>query len=239
MAGLAVNVDHVATIREARGVAYPDPVAAAVMVEMAGADGVVVHLRGDRRHIQPRDVRLIRQIVQTRLVLEMAPTQEMVGIALEVVPDQVTLVPERPDEITTMGGMDVAMHREQIEAAMASLHDARIPVSIFVDPEADQVKNAHKVNAQIIEVHTGGFCEARDPGRKTREFEKIVSTARLANKLGLGVHAGHGIDYQSIKAFVGVNEIEEYSIGHSIVSHAVFVGMERAVREMLDLVRSL
>jgi pyridoxine 5-phosphate synthase len=239
MAKLAVNVDHVATLRQARGVAYPDPVAAAVIVEIAGADGVVVHLRGDRRHIQPRDVRLIRQTARTKLVLEMAVTAENLEFALETVPDQVTLVPERHDEITTLGGMDVAAGMREVEEAIATLNNARIPVSLFVDPSPDQMKHAHKAGAQIVELHTGAFCEAAGQVRRAQELEKVVTAARYAHKIGLRVHAGHGLCYQSVQAFSGVKEIEEFSIGHSIVSHAVFVGLDRAVKEMLALVRAL
>ncbi|MBI9076735.1 MAG: pyridoxine 5'-phosphate synthase [Desulfatibacillum sp.] len=235
MAGLAVNVDHVATLRQARGVNYPDPVAAAVLVELAGADGVVVHLREDRRHIQDRDVRVIRQIVQSKLILEMAATPGMIGIALEVKPDQVTLVPEKREEITTEGGLDVVMHKDMVAEAIKTLQGGGMKVSLFVDPSVDQIKAAHKVGANVVELHTGDFCEKRTP----RAMAAIQEAARLARKVGLEVHAGHGIDIRSIKDFVGVKEIQEFSIGHSIISRAVFIGLDAAVKEMLALARQV
>ena len=233
MAGLAVNVDHVATLRQARGVDYPDPVAAAVLVELAGADGVVVHLREDRRHIQDRDVRIIRQIVQSKLILEMAATPEMIGIALEVKPHQVTLVPEKREEVTTEGGLDVVMHKDTVAEAVKTLQGGRIKVSLFVDPAIDQIKAAHKVGANVVELHTGDFCE----NRSRKAMMAIQEAARLARKVGLEVHAGHGIDFRSIRDFVGVKEIQEFSIGHSIISRAVFIGLDAAVREMHALAR--
>ncbi len=239
MAGLSVNVDHVATLRQARGAKYPDPVGAAVIVEIAGADGVVVHLREDRRHIQDRDVRLIRKIVQTKLILEMAATPEMVGIALDVRPDQATLVPEKRQEITTEGGLDLIMNREKVAEAVRTLHGGGIKVSLFVDPNVDQIKMAHKVDADVVEIHTGEFCDSDTPKSKKKALRAIIETAKLARKLGLGVHAGHGIDYHSIQAFVGLPEIQEFSIGHSIISKAVFIGLEAAVREMQILARQV
>ncbi|MFC1896440.1 pyridoxine 5'-phosphate synthase [Thermodesulfobacteriota bacterium] len=239
MAGLAVNVDHVATLRQARGVVYPDPVSAAVLVELAGADGVVVHLREDRRHIQDRDVRLIRQIAQTKLILEMASVREMIEIALEVRPDQVTLVPERREEVTTEGGLDLTARKDAVAATVRELHSDGMLVSIFVDPDAQQIRCAKEVQADIVEIHTGMFCEAKSARDRFEALSKIVEAAKLAHSVGLSVHAGHGIDYHSILSFTGVSEIEEFSIGHSIVSRAVFIGLQEAVREMLSLVRSL
>jgi pyridoxine 5-phosphate synthase len=239
MAGLAVNIDHIATLREARKVNYPDPVAAAVLAELAGADGIVCHLREDRRHIQDRDVRLLRKVVQTKLILEMAATSEMVGIALDVRPDAVTLVPENREEVTTEGGLDLIVHNKSIDETIGALQNNGIPVSIFIDPEPEQIKLAHQFGANMIEIHTGVFCEAGTDTKRKQAFSKIVDAAKLAKKLKLGVNAGHGLCYNTIKAFSGLSEIDEYSIGHSIVSRAALVGMQRAVKEMRDLIRSL
>lgn len=239
MAGLAVNIDHIATLREARKVNYPDPVAAAVLVELAGADGVVCHLREDRRHIQDRDVRLLRKVVQSKLILEMAATSEMVGIALDVRPDLVTLVPESREEITTEGGVDLIVQSKSITETIGALQNNGIPVSIFIDPEPEQIKVAHQAGANMIEIHTGVFCEATGNAKREQALAKIVDAAKLAKKLKLGVNAGHGLCYNTIKAFKGLSEIDEYSIGHSIVSRAALVGMDRAVREMKALINTL
>lgn len=239
MAGLAVNVDHVATLREARGVSYPDPVAAAVLVELAGADGIVVHLREDRRHIHDRDVRILRKLVQTKLILEMASTPEMVGIALDIKPDLVTLVPEKREELTTEGGLDLMIHKDSIAETVVLLQNSGIPVSIFIDPAPEQIKVAHQINASIVEIHTGTFCDATTPKKREHTFSAIVDAVKLAHKLKMGVNAGHGLCYKTIKAFRGLNEINEFSIGHSIVSRALLTGMESAVREMLRLIRKL
>ena len=239
MAGLAVNVDHVATIRQARMINIPDPVTAGAIVEMAGADGVVVHLREDRRHIQDRDVQILRKTVKTKLILEMAATSEMVAIASEIKPDLVTLVPERREELTTEGGLDLVSHREPVAEAIRLLQGSAIPVSIFVDPDPDQIKIAHRIDANFIEIHTGTFCDAVTPQEKSEAFEKVVSSAKLAHKLRLGVNAGHGLGYETIKAFKGISEIDEFSIGHSIIARAVFVGLERAVRDMATLIKEL
>ncbi|MCP4373733.1 MAG: pyridoxine 5'-phosphate synthase [Deltaproteobacteria bacterium] len=239
MAGLAVNVDHIATLRQLRGVSYPDPVAAAVLAELAGADGIVVHLRKDRRHIQDRDVRIIRKIVQTKLILEMASTTEMLGIALDIKPDLVTLVPETREEITTEGGMDLVVHKAAVTETIRTLQNSGIPVSIFIDPEPEQLKLAHHAKANLIEIHTGTFCDATTSKKKKQAFSKIVDAVKLAHKLRLGINVGHGICYNTIKAFKGLNEIDEFSIGHSIVSRASLVGMERAVKEMAALIKEL
>ncbi len=239
MAGLAVNVDHVATLREARKTTCPDPVTAAALVELAGADGVVVHLREDRRHIKDRDVRIIRQTVQTRLILEMAATNEMVAVALEIRPDLVTLVPEKREELTTEGGLDLVVHRDHIEDAIGSLHQGDIPVSLFVDPDPDQIKIAHKINADMVEIHTGIFCDAETREQREETFKQIVNSAKMSTKLKMGVNAGHGLDYNTIKAFKGVREIDEFSIGHSIIARSVMVGIDRAVREMIALIKEL
>ena len=237
MADLCVNVDHVATIREARGGSEPDPVVAAGIVELAGADGVVVHLREDRRHIQDRDLRLIRQIVRTRLVLEMAPTGEMIEIARDVRPDVVTLVPERREEITTEGGLDVMANESVVRDAIRRLNDSGIPVTLFVDPERDQIEASKDVGAQNIEIHTGRYAEAKGADQREREFEALVKACRLGADLGLGVHVGHGLNYHNVVPLTSIPEIEEYSIGHSIISKAVLVGLDRAVRDMVALIK--
>ena len=239
MAELAVNVDHVATLRQARGIDYPDPVAAAVAAETAGADAIVVHLREDRRHIQERDVRLLRQIVQSKLILEMAATSEMLGIALDILPHTVTLVPEKREELTTEGGLDLATHQDTIREAVSTLKNGGIGVCIFIDPDLEQIKIAHKIDADMIEIHTGAFCDAATEVEAQREFLRIVDAAKIGTKLKLGVNAGHGICYNTIKAFEGLREIREFSIGHSIVARAVLVGMDRAVRDMKQLIKAL
>jgi pyridoxine 5-phosphate synthase len=239
MAGLAVNVDHIATIREARRANYPDPVSAAILAELAGADGIVVHLREDRRHIHDRDVRILREVVQTKLILEMASTTEMVGIAFDIKPDLVTLVPERREEVTTEGGLDLIIHKNTVSETVGALQDSGIPVSIFIDPDPEQIKLAHQINASMVEIHTGVFCDAQSEKKREKAFGKIIDAAKLASKLKLGVNAGHGLCYQSIKNFKGLREIDEFSIGHSIVSRAAMVGMQVAVREMVELVKEL
>ncbi|MCD4740906.1 MAG: pyridoxine 5'-phosphate synthase [Desulfobacteraceae bacterium] len=239
MAHLAVNVDHVATLREARGAKYPEPVAAAIAAETAGADGVVVHLREDRRHIHERDVRILRQIVRTKLILEMAATTEMLGIALDIKPDVVTLVPEKREELTTEGGLDIITHKDNIKDAVATLKNNGIDVCIFIDPDLDQIKTAHRIDADMIEIHTGAFCDATSEHKKTAEFSRIVDAAKIGNKLKLGVNAGHGICYNTIKAFKGLNEINEFSIGHSIISRAILTGMDQAVKDMVQLIKEL
>lgn len=239
MPSLAVNVDHVATLREARNIDIPDPVTAAAIVELAGADGVVVHLRQDRRHIQDRDVRLLRETIKTKLILEMAATSEMVAIAVETKPDLVTFVPEKREELTTEGGLDLHLHKDIVADAIQSLQEAEIPVSIFVDPDLDQIKLAHRINANFVEIHTGTFCDAYKQKERSEAFDKIVNSAKLAHKLKLGVNAGHGLGYQTVKAFKGLSEIDEFSIGHSIIARAVLVGLDQAVREMIALIKEL
>ena len=240
MAGLAVNIDHVAILRNTReGVSYPDPVAAAVLAELAGVDGIVIHLREDRRHIQDRDLKILRKIVQTKLILEMASTDEMVGIALDIKPDLVTLVPERREELTTEGGLDLIVHKNAVAETVGTLQNSGIPASIFIDPDPDQIKLAHRIDTTMVEIHTGTFCEAKTYKKRNQAFSNIVDAAKLAHKLRIGVNAGHGLCYNTIKAFKGLHEIDEFSIGHSIVSRAVLVGMERAVKEMLALIKEL
>jgi pyridoxine 5-phosphate synthase len=240
MAGLAVNIDHVATLRNTReGVSYPDPVAAAVLAELAGVNGIVIHLREDRRHIQDRDLKILRKIVQTKLILEMASTDEMVGIALDIKPDLVTLVPERREELTTEGGLDLIVHKNAVAETVGTLQNSGIPASIFIDPDPDQIKLAHRIDTTMVEIHTGTFCEAKTYKKRNQAFSNIVDAAKLAHKLRIGVNASHGLCYNTIKAFKGLHEIDEFSIGHSIVSRAVLVGMERAVKEMLALIKEL
>ena len=236
MARLSVNVDHVATIREARKIKEPDPVTAAALAELAGADGIIVHLREDRRHIKDRDLRLLRETVKTKLILEMAATEEMVRIALDVKPEMVTLVPEKREELTTEGGLDINMNKEHVRESVLMLQEKGILVSLFVDPDIDQIKAAHKVSSDYVEIHTGRFCEAYDRTEQEGELERILTSVKMASKLKLGINAGHGLNYQNIKTLIGIEEIEEFSIGHSIVSRALLVGIDRAVREMIELI---
>jgi pyridoxine 5-phosphate synthase len=235
-ARLGVNVDHVATLRQSRRTSYPDPVAAAVMAELAGADQITIHLREDRRHIQERDLQVMRKTVTTRLNLEMAATQEMVKIAYEVKPDVVTLVPERREELTTEGGLDVVGGREAVRKAVKTLRDADILVSLFIDPDLDQVKAAHRAEAEVVEFHTGRYCDARLASDRRKELSRLVDACKAAAKLGLAVAAGHGLNYQNVGPVAAIAEVEELNIGHSIVARAVLVGMERAVREMKELI---
>lgn len=237
MARLGVNIDHVATLRQARGGSEPDPVAAAAMAELAGADGITVHLREDRRHIQDRDLKILRQTVQTRLNLEMAATDEMVAIALSVKPEACTLVPEKRAELTTEGGLDVRIHLEALKLAIAKLQQGGILVSLFIDPDPDQIKAANKAGADYIEIHTGAFAEACGWKAQEQELIKIENGVKLAKKLDLGVNAGHGLDYINIKKVAALGGIEEFNIGHSIMSRAILVGLDRAVRDMSELVR--
>ncbi|MCB2187384.1 MAG: pyridoxine 5'-phosphate synthase [Deltaproteobacteria bacterium] len=238
MARLSVNVDHVATLRQARGIDEPDPVWAAVLAEKAGADGIIVHLREDRRHIQDRDLQVLRQVVKTRLNMEMAATDEMVGIAGQVKPDLCTLVPEKRQEVTTEGGLDVVGHQEAVKDAVSRLNRAGIAVSLFIDPQAEQVKAAHLTGAQVVELHTGAYANAKDDLARQRLLGHLEDSARLATRVGLRVAAGHGLNLKNIRPILRFPEVDEYSIGHSIVSRAVFVGFEQAVGEMLELVRT-
>jgi len=212
-------------------------VAAAVLAELGGADGIVVHLREDRRHIQDRDLRLLREVVQTKLDLEMAATEEMVRIAMDIKPHLVTFVPERRQELTTEGGLDVAGNRERIKDLITLLHQCGIAVSVFIDPELEQIKSARRVEADCIELHTGRYANATGLKEQDSEFEALVQAGRAAYKLELVVNAGHGLDYRNVRRLRTIPEIVEYNIGHSIIAHAVSVGLERAVREMKDLLR--
>jgi pyridoxine 5-phosphate synthase len=236
MPRLAVNVDHVANIRQARRIDIPDPVTAAALAELAGAHGIVVHLREDRRHIQDRDVRLLRETVKTKLNLEMAATREMVGLAGKIKPDLVTLVPEKREELTTEGGLDVKGKAGSLEKAIGELRDAGISVSAFVDPEVAQIKASIDVGADIVELHTGAYAEAEGEEARLIEVKKIAKAATFASKGGLLVSAGHGLDYRNVELIADIDEVEELSIGHSIVARAVMVGMTQAVLEMLALI---
>ncbi len=239
MAGLAVKVDQVAALRAVRKSQFPDPVTAAALAEVAGADGIIVHLRQDRRHIKDRDVRILRSIVQSRLILEMVSTSEMVGVALDIKPDLVTLVPEKREESTADGGLDLIVHRDDITETVATLQNSGIPVGLLVDPEPEQIKLAHKSNATMVEVHTGTYCDAKTAQKRHQAFLNIVDAVKLAYKLKLSVKAGRGLGYKTIKAFKGIPEIDEFSIGHSIVSRAILTGMQPAVAEMIRLIAAL
>lgn len=236
MPTLGVNIDHIATIRQARRTVEPDPVAAAVLAELAGADGITVHLREDRRHIQDRDVRLLRQTVRTHLNLEMAATDEMVTIALELQPDYVTLVPERRQEVTTEGGLDVAGQLDRIGSVVATLQAAQIPVSLFIDADANQIQAASQVQAQLIELHTGRYAEANTETDQINQLESLRQGSQMALDRGLRVNAGHGLTYWNTAPVAAIPGMEELNIGHTIISRAVLVGLERAVREMKQIV---
>ena len=237
MAKLGVNIDHVATIRQARGGSEPDPIAAAAIAELAGADGITIHLREDRRHIQDRDLKLLRQTVRTKLNLEMAAIEEMIDIALVVKPDMCTLVPEKRQELTTEGGLDVRLQALSLEKAIARLHDGGILTSIFIDSDSDQIKAANRIGADYVEIHTGSFADALDWKSEEQELIKIENAIKLAAKLGLGVNAGHGLNYTNIKKVAALGGVEEFNIGHSIISKAVLVGLDRAVRDMVELIK--
>jgi len=231
---LGVNIDHVATIRQARGGVDPEPVMAATLAILGGADGITVHLREDRRHIQDRDVRLLREFVSVEFNLEMAATPEMIGIARRIKPDLVTLVPEKRQELTTEGGLDVRSQKRAIQGAIEKIHAARIPVSLFINPEGESVDLAREIGADMVEIHTGMYADAR--GRtKDRELSRVAEAVRRALDAGLLVNAGHGLNYQNVSRIAALEGLRGLYIGHSIVSRAVFVGLERAVREMKEI----
>jgi pyridoxine 5-phosphate synthase len=234
---LGVNIDHVATIRQARRAPEPDPIAAAVLAELAGADGITAHLREDRRHIQDRDVHLLRATVSTHLNLEMAATEEMVKIALEIQPDYVTLVPERREEITTEGGLDIAGQLERLKEVVDRLQSAHIPVSLFIDPDPIQIKASRATGARFIELHTGSYANAVKEIDRQQQLAKLKQGCIEAVALGLRVNAGHGLTYRNVYPVACLPGMEELNIGHSIVSRAVLVGMERAIREMKAAMR--
>ncbi len=235
MIKLGVNIDHVATLREARGGIEPEPVAAAAICELAGAHGITIHLREDRRHIQDRDLDLLRKTVQTKLNLEMANAAEIVEIAITTKPEQCTLVPEKREEVTTEGGLDVKGNLNPITDTVTRLKDAGIIVSLFIDPEPEQIYASAIAGAQFIELHTGCYANARGEEAQQEELEKLITSAEIAIKNGLRINAGHGLNYINVTAMRRLPQIEELNIGHSIISRAVFVGLERAVKEMLAL----
>lgn len=237
MAKLSINVDHVATLRQARMASEPDPVAAAVAADMAGADGITIHLRGDRRHIQDRDLKLLRQVVKSALNLEMAATDEMLEIALLVKPDMVTLVPEKEGELTTEGGLDVEGNYEQLNQATGKLQLNGILVSLFVNPDEESIKTSAKLRADYVEINTDSYACARGVGDQIAQLERLEKMAALAHRLNLGINMGHGLDYRNVVNLVQIPHVHEFSIGHAVVARAVLVGFERAVREMSDLVR--
>jgi pyridoxine 5-phosphate synthase len=233
---LGVNIDHVATLRQARRARYPDPMYAALIAEEAGADSITLHLREDRRHIQDRDVTAMREALQTRMNLEMAVTDEMLRIAQSVKPQDVCLVPESRQEITTEGGLDVIAHQARVQAATAALHGAGIRVSLFIDPDEAQIEAARRAGAPVIELHTGAYADAHGSGR-AREFERLRAAAKFAASLGLTVNAGHGLNYHNVEPIAAIPEIIELNIGHSIVARAIIDGLANAVRDMKDLMR--
>ncbi len=236
MTQLSINVDHVATIREARGIQEPDPVHAAGICELAGATGIVVHLREDRRHIQDRDVQILRQTVKTKLNLEMATSKEIIKIALKLKPDLITLVPEKRQELTTEGGLSITANEKKIRRTIEKMTDKEIPVSLFIDPDAEQIEAAADVGATFVELHTGRYCDALTDKERDREFLLIERSAELARESGLRVNAGHGLDYLTTARVAALDTIEELSIGHAIITRAIFVGLDQAVREMLDII---
>lgn len=233
---LGVNVDHVATVREARKTYEPDPIMAATLALLGGADGITVHLREDRRHINDRDLRLLREVVHNELNLEMAATEEMVRIAKDIKPDMVTLVPEKRLELTTEGGLDMIGQKEHIKTVINKLHDANIPVSLFVNPHIIDIDIAKEIDADMVEIHTGFFSNARGK-KQENELHRIIESVKVAKKLGLPVNAGHGLNYFNVRQISSIDGIRGLYIGHSIISRAVLVGIERAVREMKDLIR--
>ena len=237
MPTLGVNIDHIATIRQARRTVEPDPVAAAVLAELAGADGITVHLREDRRHIQDRDVRLLRQTVRTHLNLEMAATDEMVAIALDVKPDYVTLVPEKREEVTTEGGLDVAGQVDRMTQIVKTLQSKGIPVSLFIDADPKQIEASASIQAQFIELHTGQYAEASSEASRAKELEILATGCQQAIAAGLRVNAGHGLTYWNVHPVASLPGMEELNIGHTIISRAALVGLERAVREMKQAIR--
>jgi pyridoxine 5-phosphate synthase len=235
---LGVNVDHVATVREARRARQPDPVTAALLAEEAGADQITAHLREDRRHIQDRDIRLLRELVKTRLNLEMAATEEMIGVALSVRPDSATLVPEKREELTTEGGLNVRESRMRIHEAVTRLQGAGVRTSLFIDPDQAQVEEAKRVGAAVVELHTGRYADADTEEARDAELERIADAAALAVKMGLEAVAGHGLDYRNVARVAAVRDLTELNIGHAIVARAVTCGIGPAVAEMVALIRA-
>jgi pyridoxine 5-phosphate synthase len=239
MAGLAVKIDHVAALRNAQKSQSPDPVTAATIAEMAGADGITVHLRLDRKYINDRDVRILRSVVQSKLILETASASEMVGVALDIKPDLVILVPEKREEFTAEGGLDLIVHRSDIYDTVATLQNSGIPAGLLVDPEPEQIRLAHKIGASLVEIHTATYCDAKTAQKRHQAFLNIVDAVKLAHKLKFSVKVGRGLCYKTVKAFKKIDEIDEFSIGHSIISRAVLIGMQAAVADMRSLILAL
>jgi len=236
---LGVNIDHVATLRQVRGTPFPEPIQAALVAEQAGADAITLHLREDRRHIQDRDVEALRPILQTRMNLEMATTPEMAAVARRIRPTDCCLVPERREELTTEGGLDVASRQFELTDYCAALAEAGIRVSLFIDPDPLQVEAALAIGAPVVEIHTGAYAEARDPASRARELERIQQVVALGTGLGLQVNAGHGLNYHNVQAITAIPGIRELNIGHAIIARALFSGLERAVRDMKRLLAPL
>lgn len=232
---LGVNIDHVATLRQARGTIYPDPVQAAILSEQAGADAITLHLREDRRHIQDRDVEMLIGMLQTRMNLEMAVTDEMLSIAERVQPADCCLVPERREELTTEGGLDVASQKERMKEACGRLADAGVRVSLFIDADEKQIEAAAECGAPVIEIHTGHFADATSPAEHDSELSKIISAVEIAVQAGLHVNAGHGLHYHNVQEIAAIPDIKELNIGHAIIARSIFTGLEESVREMKRL----
>lgn len=236
MVELGVNIDHVATLRQARGTTYPNPIEAALVAESAGADAITLHLREDRRHIQDRDVEVLRGLLKTRMNLESAVTVEMINIALRIKPHDICLVPERREELTTEGGLDVVRHFEQVKHACRQLKDAGVRVSLFINADFDQIDAAVRAGAPVIEIHTGRYADATTSVEQANELEKIREAVSYGIKQNLKVNAGHGLHYQNVLAIAAIPGISELNIGHAIIGHAIFVGLEKAVQEMKQLI---
>lgn len=234
---LGVNIDHVATLRQARGTRYPDPVQAALEAQQAGADGITLHLREDRRHIQERDVRVLRKVLQVPMNLELAAVPEMIDFALEVAPENCCLVPERREELTTEGGLDVAAMSSELKSVCARLREAGVHLSLFIDPDPAQLEAAVAAGAPVIEIHTGRYADAASTAERRAELERVRRAVEHGRRLGLQVNAGHGLNYHNVQAIAAIPDIEELNIGHAIVARAVFSGMAEAVREMKRLMR--
>lgn len=234
----ALNIDHVATLRNARGERMPEPVAAAMIAEQAGVDGIVVHLREDRRHVNDRDVEILKEVITTKLDLEMAATEEIIKIACDVRPELATIVPEKRQELTTEGGINVIDNISRLKEAIQTLQKRNILVSLFIEPEIEQIDAAAEIHSDFIEIHTGIFANALTEEEQFDELEKVRLAAKHAKKLGMGVNAGHGLNYQNMKIFRELTDIDEVSIGHAIIARAVFVGLPEAIKEMMTIIRT-
>ena len=237
MIRLGVNLDHIVTIREARKENYPDPVQAALLAELAGADNITCHLREDRRHIQDRDLFLLKETIKTKLNLEMAATEEMLEIAKEILPDYVTIVPEKREEVTTEGGLDLKSNVQYLKSFVGNLKDSNIEVSAFIDPLSEQINYSKEIGFDFIELHTGKYAELSG-SEQYKELQRIIESTHLANDLGLVVNAGHGLNYNNVKKIASINNMNELNIGHSIVARALAIGLEKSVREMKSLITS-